>query len=499
LGRIESYVPPCICISHVVFCSSLFSPDHDYGCDNGDKTYPHKYESANAFVNFIGESEDSPMSRRAQAGYGVYGVKLFDFDRIQGHELVPDEEARIDADVLDHHLPYSNNNSPGGHYSNKTVAVFVLDIRSNKDPWQEGAKAFQPDYEGDFLGEHQWKWLETSIKRSRAQVNVIVNGLQVHSNLFPSAHVAEKWANFPRSQQRLFDAILQDNVQAPILVSGDVHMTQFMRKDCQNIKQLDGSSPRRTARPLIEMTTSGMTHSWGTMESPLLHEPDYQPSLHEYFGSLVRRTTMTMMHYVNPWTDLLVSTSISADDAASLESDQEGRGLFESGGAEGAKQGLQYSLERNFGELEFDWEKRTIIMRTMGEDPKAPPLLSLKADMDQVTGIREMPGSTLLAQDFLTLAAKQQPPSLDDTGDQWVCINHRGRVSTTGEVVGHLGVGVGLVAVALIPLMFPVLAALLCFRRRHNTHSRTSQKLVSPPAAEVASSYSSKYYQFPGY
>jgi alkaline phosphatase D len=194
------------------------------------------------------------MSRRAQAGYGVYGVKLFDFERPEGRQLVPDDEARIDPDVdTSIHLPYSNK-FPA--YSNKTVAVFVLDIRSNKDPWQEGAKAFQPDYEGDFLGEHQWEWLETSLKRSRAAVNVIVNGLQVHSNLFPSAHVAEKWANFPRSQQRLFDAILQDNVQAPILVSGDVHMTQFMRKDCRKIKE-----PYSTSRPLIEMTTSGMTHS----------------------------------------------------------------------------------------------------------------------------------------------------------------------------------------------------------------------------------------------
>jgi hypothetical protein len=400
------------------------------------------------------------MSRRAQAGHGVYGVKLFDFARPEGHQLVPEEEARIDPDVdppIQQHLPYSNN-FPA--YSNKTVAVFVLDIRSNKDPWQEGAKAFQPDYEGDFLGERQWEWLETSLKRSRAAVNVIVNGLQVHSNLFPSAHVAEKWSNFPRSQQRLFDAILQDNVQAPILVSGDVHMTQFMRKDCKNTKQLYSSTVRR---PLIEMTTSGMTHSWGTMRSPPLYEPDYRPSLHDRLESLVRRTTMTMMHYVNPWTDLLVS-----DADTTLQSE----GLFESGGAEGAKQGLQYSLARNFGELEFDWDDRTVIMRTMGEDPEAPPLLSLKVDMDQVTGNREMPGSTLSAQDFATQAKQQQqPPDAD-----WVCINHRGRVSTTGEVVGHLGVAVGLATVASLPVILPILAVLVFFRRR--TSSRRSARLV---------------------
>jgi hypothetical protein len=411
------------------------------------------------------------MSRRAQAGYGVYGVKLFDFDRPEGHQLVPDREARIDPEVDSssiHLLPNLNNLHL---YSNKTVAVFVLDIRSNKDPWQEGANAFKPDYEGDFLGERQWRWLEISLGRSRASVNVIVNGLQVHSNLFPSANVAEKWANFPRSQQRLFDAMLQDNVQAPILVSGDVHMTQFMRKDCQNIKQ-----PYLTARPLMEMTTSGMTHSWGTMESPPLHEPDYRPSLHDYLESMVRRTTMTMMHYVRPWTDLLVS------DPSSLESE----GLFESGGAEGAKQGLQYSLERNFGELEFDWEERSIIMRTMGEDPKAPPLLSLKVNMDQLSGIQEMPGSTLSAQDFATQAKKQQQQQEQSLDAEWVCINHRGQVSTTGEVIGHLGVGAGLGIVASLT-MLPVLAVLLGFWR-HSTHSRMSPKLSSPASNKVSSS-----------
>lgn len=186
------------------------------------------------------------------------------------------------------------------------------------------------------------------------------------------------------------------------------------------------------------------------MQSPPLYKSDYRPSIHDHFGALVRRTTMTMMHHINPWTDLLVSDGSS-----------ESEGLFESGGAEGAKQGVQYSLERNFGELEFDWEERTIVMRTMGEDPKAPPLLSLKVDMDQVTGVREMPGSTLSAQDFSTQAIKQQE-ALDA---DWVCINHRGRVSTTGEVMGHLGVGVGLATVASLPLMLPVLMALLCFRR----------------------------------
>jgi hypothetical protein len=48
------------------------------------------------------------------------------------------------------------------------------------------------------------------------------------------------------------------NVKAPILVSGDVHMAEYLRRDCKQITQLT------KMRSLVEVTTSGMTHAWGT-------------------------------------------------------------------------------------------------------------------------------------------------------------------------------------------------------------------------------------------
>ena len=68
------------------------------------------------------------MATRASAGLGVYGVKVFDFDRPIGRQVLSDLEAGIDPDVV---------SKPQGTplYSNKTVAVFVLDVRSNKTPW----------------------------------------------------------------------------------------------------------------------------------------------------------------------------------------------------------------------------------------------------------------------------------------------------------------------------------------------------------------------------
>lgn len=76
------------------------------------------------------------MTQRARRGRGVYGVKVLDFDRPVNQQALTDREATIDPDV-------PNSGSPT--YSNKTVAAFVLDVRSHKTPWKHGSAAYQND------------------------------------------------------------------------------------------------------------------------------------------------------------------------------------------------------------------------------------------------------------------------------------------------------------------------------------------------------------------
>ena len=267
----------------------------DYGQNNGDRTYVHSRESGIAFVDFVGELPNSPVRRRATAGRGVYGVRLLDFSRGPGNELVPDEEAGIDPDLVvgsagcgsgpspmcgggisgDDKEEEDDDEGPLPYDSKHSVAVFFLDVRTNRTPWSDGLAGWRPDPGGDFLGEEQWLWFETALRRSLASVNVIVTGLQVHPNRFPSAQVAEEWTKFPLSRRRLYDTVLSSEVEAPIFVSGDVHMAQFMRKDCFRVGREgdvihskddsdDRDSDDNLGRPLMEMTTSGLTHSWGT-------------------------------------------------------------------------------------------------------------------------------------------------------------------------------------------------------------------------------------------
>lgn len=386
------------------------------------------------------------MSRRARAGQGVFGVKLFDFARSEGQIEVDEYEAAIDPDATPSGWDLPPPLLPA--YSNHSVAVFVLDVRSNKTPWKQGAAAYHPDYEGDFLGERQWQWLERAIRRSRAAVNVIVNGLQVHANIFPDGNIAEAWGKYPRAQQRLFDALLQDGVEAPILISGDVHMTQMMRKDC-----VPRDDYQAWPRPLFEMTTSGMTHSWGTLSSPPLNDPDRQVSLWQRGESLLASTMMHVLHFSCPWTDLIHS-----------EYSTDGRTLQH--GGEGAKKGLQYSLLKNFGELEFDWDDRMVVMRTWGED-SSRPLLMTKVSMDQLSGRSLIPSNHLSSEDFRS--ESRMKPNLHES--EWICINHRGRENNVSHLLGHIATGFVLTFLIPAPFFLPSLIILVMVRkassRRH--------------------------------
>lgn len=169
--------------------------DHDYGIDNGDKTFRFRRENGIEFTKFLGlKSESSAMSRRAAKGLGVYGVQVYNFSSTT-NRLLTDTEAGLDPDVISE-LKYSSDRSKDSddETTNQLVAVFVLDVRSNKTPWAKKIPdRFTRDPEGDFLGERQWKWFETAIGRSKASVNIVVSGIQVHAPWFYDSNKIENW------------------------------------------------------------------------------------------------------------------------------------------------------------------------------------------------------------------------------------------------------------------------------------------------------------------
>lgn len=173
--------------------------DHDYGVNDGGKEYPQREASAQLLLDFLGESKESP--RRKQEG--VYAS--YDYG---------------EADRL--------------------VRVIMLDTRYHRE---------KPGPEADILGEAQWKWLESQLMGSPARVNLIVSSIQI----LPEQHRFEKWANFPKARERLFDLIAKSKARGVVMISGDRHIAEISRMDVPGVFY-----------PIYEITSSGMTHSFSS-------------------------------------------------------------------------------------------------------------------------------------------------------------------------------------------------------------------------------------------
>ena len=492
--------------------------DHDYGQNNGDSTYQYKTESNVAFVDFLYsdntstaqvkdgactqeavyddqgtcESTDKqpsdekrdgrqkskdPMYRRALMGKGVYGVQLFDFarrttDTLQkehvlwgGGYWVPDLEARIDPDVIDDidiEAPlYSTMHS---------VAIFALDVRTNKTPWPKrkqiysnnestsssssSASSSTPTF--DFLGQDQWDWFKSALNNSRAAVNIIVSGLQIHPERFPNdGNIIEEWSKFPEARQMLYDTILNSGVKSPLLVSGDVHMAQILRKDCVRASDVVNEKDIQTSsvkRPLLEITTSGMTHSWGTCFSsqPKNHRLPLKP--YSYF---VSRTFMTICHFICPWLDIVVRT----DDRKTSSMDGH-KSINEFGGG---LLGKQYYLGLNFAEFEFDFNDHnphdvndaadgSVTVRIFGRQPEAPPKLELTYTFEELSGRANLPGMRAkFPHDFLTVWGKNTTAPTSQTRNDWICVPHRGLASIYHEYAANVGMFISFCVLFFLP------------------------------------------------
>jgi alkaline phosphatase D len=119
-----------------------------------------------------------------------------------------------------------------------TVKIILLDGRYHRD---------DPGPASDVLGEEQWAWLEAELSGSSASVHLIGSGFQV----LPDEHPYEKWSAFPRARQRLFELLTRSGAPGVVLLSGDRHLAELSR--------LDEPGQRR---PLLELTSSGLTHSY---------------------------------------------------------------------------------------------------------------------------------------------------------------------------------------------------------------------------------------------
>ncbi|MEO1654264.1 MAG: alkaline phosphatase D family protein [Bacteroidota bacterium] len=82
---------------------------------------------------------------------------------------------------------------------------------------------------------------------SKADIHIIGSGIQ----FIPEDHRFEKWANFPKERQKLFDLFNKYKTKNVVLISGDRHIAEISK-----LKHSDSS------KAVYEVTSSGLTHSY---------------------------------------------------------------------------------------------------------------------------------------------------------------------------------------------------------------------------------------------
>jgi len=161
--------------------------DHDYGVNDGGASFAKRDASQRLFVDFWGDSADSPRRTRP----GVY-----------------------DATIL----------GPPG----KRVQIILLDTRYFRGALQTGPRrtggpyVASDDPEITMLGEPQWKWLEAQL-RLPAELRVIVSSIQCVS----TTDGQETWSNLPLQRRRLFELLDTTNAHGALIVSGDRHWSEL--------------------------------------------------------------------------------------------------------------------------------------------------------------------------------------------------------------------------------------------------------------------------------
>lgn len=239
-------------------------------------------------------------------------------------------------------------------------------------------------------------------------------------------------------------------------------MFQLSRKDCRKVTETNGRYKLgEQYRPLLEVTTSGLTHSFGT--TPCARPKENFICSSPYFQRATRMAAH-WAHLSGAWTELV-----------HIDRKQE---------QEGANYGIQYSISQNFAEFEFDWDEQEVTVRAFGNDPNISPLSSTTWNFTYLTAPNHHPNLPFLKpSDFLEKFRRLVLDGFVESGD-WICINNRGPISFTRKLYGVVGPTFIICSAMLFPLVIPIVVMVALMKSKgkngkktHTSLSRQSSKM----------------------
>lgn len=186
--------------------------DHDYGINDGGKSYKMRAESQKVFLDFFSDPKSSPRRSRE----GVYFSQTFG----KGDKVC--QLIVLDTRYFRDELPRTKIKPKKG-----TVGWYA--------PTDDESKTL--------LGNEQWVWFGEQLQVP-ANLRIICSSIQILA--FEKG--MENWGNVPHEQKKLFELLKKYKAQHTLGISGDVHFAELSRKDIGGY-------------PFYDLTSSGMVNT----------------------------------------------------------------------------------------------------------------------------------------------------------------------------------------------------------------------------------------------
>lgn len=187
--------------------------DHDYGINDSGGEYVDKEKSREVFISQMGPLMPQGQKLGTKEGKGIFHSYFLTFQNKKVHFVIPD------------------------------TRFFRSPLKRKFWSYFTGKSQYNPndDEAATILGEEQWKWLEDELAKP-SDLLVFVSGIQV----IPTEQPFEKWGNFPKERDRLFQLFDSAKTSDLVILSGDRHIAEIYEY------------PFSEKRKLIEITSSSL-------------------------------------------------------------------------------------------------------------------------------------------------------------------------------------------------------------------------------------------------